>query len=225
MSKINRGLEKGTLNLLAGSKLLDLLKSDKELFLGIRNNYFNVYFMGASIGKGFVNRKNQTLKIANKYLNSSLASGYSDITVAYLIKNLSSIKNEVKKFQVKKFEKIAQQKLVINNNLNPDSEWYCVDMEYVQQRENSDKDKYGRFDIIAISKQKQDDGKYKVALIELKVGFGAFSGFTDDFRKKMISNPNYFKRQKNCKVKVGSGILGHLYDYIGYTASGNLRLA
>ena len=69
-------------------------------------------------------------------------------------------------------EKIAQQKLCINNNLNPKAEYYCIDLEYIRQRKSKDEELSGRFDIIALSKNKP----YSVALIELKFGKDAISG-------------------------------------------------
>ena len=56
--------------------------------------------------------------------------------------------------------------MFIENNSNPDSEWFCIDIEYAKTGQ------HGRFDIIAISKERP----HKVALIELKYGKHALGG-------------------------------------------------
>lgn len=57
-------------------------------------------------------------------------------------------------------EKKAQSRLVIGNNNNPASRWFCIDVEYTKPAQKA------RFDIIAISKERP----HKVALIEVKYG-------------------------------------------------------
>ena len=75
------------------------------------------------------------------------------------------------------WEKDTQQALILKNNkncLDNKSNWLCIDMEYIKQRENKDSNQgysFGRFDIIAVNKK-----NYKVALIELKVGKKAIGG-------------------------------------------------
>jgi hypothetical protein len=73
-------------------------------------------------------------------------------------------------------EKKALSKLVISNNRNQDSNWFCIDVEYVKPFDNqAEKDKAGfsgRFDIIALSKEQP----HRVALIKLKYGSGAIGG-------------------------------------------------
>lgn len=73
-------------------------------------------------------------------------------------------------------EKKAQSKLVLSNNENKASNWFCIDVEYVKsfynQKEKDEAKLNARFDIIALSKKEP----HKVALIELKYGINAISG-------------------------------------------------
>ena len=62
-------------------------------------------------------------------------------------------------------EKNAQQMLVMANNTNPTSKWFCFDIEYEQSIRNQQKNHFvGRTDILAISKK----SPHRLAVIELK---------------------------------------------------------
>jgi len=118
-------------------------------------------------------------------------------------------------------EKDVQQKLMLCNNLCADSKWYCVDMEYNSPRQKEKDPAFGRFDVIAVSKE-AIDGRNKIALIELKIGSAAYSGlnyplctltqynFLDHAQREFIDNGT------RKLLKVGSGIVGHLCDYIRF---------
>ena len=83
----------------------------------------------------------------------------------------------------------SRNELVCKNNSNVNSKWYCIDIEYVKQRENNQENEggqFGRFDIIAVSKEK----KHRVALIELKYNKYAMGG--------------------------DSGVVKHVSDYINF---------
>jgi hypothetical protein len=66
--------------------------------------------------------------------------------------------------------------LVLLNNKNKNSNWFCIDIEYIKQFHNqvekNEADFNGRFDVIALSK----DIPHKVAFIELKYGSRAMGG-------------------------------------------------
>lgn len=168
-----------------------------ELFLGIRNNYVNIYYKGmniAKIGGGFTKAQ-----ISNKYLGIE-KEGYKSITCEELKKYYADIKKYIIAHvnDQKKREKEVQQQLMINNNNNKKSNWICIDMEYDKQRKNKeDGEKSGRFDIIAVHKEKP----YRVALIELKVGASAISGKSGILKhakdwKKVIKEKMYDKTLK-----------------------------
>lgn len=123
-------------------------------------------------------------------------------------------------------EKECQQKIFINNNINfkmDKSNWFCLDMEYVMKRENSNEESFGRFDLIAISKKEYGE-KYKIALIELKCGTSSFAGFSDEFKTHFANDNKSFYNGETPVKKIGSGILGHAYDYIRYLNSDKFKI-
>lgn len=231
---IGRGLESNIIEALKSSSLLPLIsndnfKIDEKLFLGIRNNYFNLYYKGASIAKVTLKNNKLCFSIAEKYISLDNDSKYKSISEEEFINNVDKYKTNIDKFQVEKgkMEKIAQQRILINNNINfkmGKSNWFCLDMEYVMERENNSEDSFGRFDLIAISK-KQSGEKHKIALIELKYGTSAFSDFSDEFKKQYANDNKSFYNGKIPVKKIGSGILGHAYDYIRYLNSGKYKTA
>ncbi len=170
--EIGRGLKGKKLEMFGKSDWYQFYKEKDELFLGIRNNYVNFYYKGMNIAKiegGFTKAK-----ISNKYLGIE-KKGYKSITCEELEKYYADIKKYVIAHvnDQSKREKEVQQQLMMNNNSNKNSNWICIDMEYDKQRKNiEDGEKSGRFDIIAVHKEKP----YRVALIELKVGASAISG-------------------------------------------------
>ena len=179
--KLMRGLDEEHLEKLKNSKWLSFYKKHKEeLFLGIRNNYINLYYKGMNIAKvqGRFNKAYISARFIYKDFNGE--NKYQSITYEdFEQKYETVIKPEVEK-HIKKnklWEKETQQALILKNNKNCNnnrSNWICIDMEYIKQRKNSDsngKNSFGRFDIIAVNKK-----SYKVALIELKVGKNAIGG-------------------------------------------------
>ena len=140
-------------------------KHTDELFIGIRDGYLNIYYNCASIAK--IRTKRGTIgkaAIDKYYTNNKLSSLTADeFEERYEeIKKNSDAKNDL--------EKKSQERLVLDNNNNPHSDWYCLDVEYMKSIEG--KLKNWRFDIIAISKK----APHRVALIELKYGSGAIGG-------------------------------------------------
>jgi hypothetical protein len=111
------------------------------------------------------------------------------LTFEEIEKEFSNIVSTAKKTykDQKLYEKICQQWIVNNNNLN-DSNCFLVDMEYTHQGK-----RLGRFDLIAISRKPFPNKKYKVYLIELKVG-----------------TKSYGKKSSDC------GIIGHIRDYLKF---------
>ena len=202
-------------------RLCHLIKTDKDLFIGIRYDSVNLYYMGASAGK--ITKTSQKLKyeFSPGYWKSE-SEKPADIEA--FLDNVDLVKKNIKKYQNgetgngKKREKIAQQAMVCANNKNSDAKWFCIDMEYVMSQTDRSQLKFGRFDIVAITKEKQrDNGKYGVALIELKHGCGAYGvnatkyhAITDQNIIKDIIALNY---QENV---FGCGITGHVYSYLQY---------
>lgn len=145
-----------------------------DLLFGIRNGYVNLYYNCDSIAKITKNRKGQLqAEISDYYLKgkkseSRLKLSADEVCDKYDIITMNSEHRSTP-------EKKAQQALVVGNNSNPNSKWFCFDVEYKKSYANTDdrKDNFtGRFDIVAISKAKP----HQIAFIELKYGSGAIGG-------------------------------------------------
>lgn len=144
-------------------------KHKDEIIVGIRSDYINLYYNCDSIAKISANKKELEAEISKYYLNEE--KGYHKLSPEKLCDNYKLIKEQSDKRH--KLEKQAQERLVIDNNKNEHSNWYCFDVEYKKAFANlSSRDIGGRFDIMAISK----DYPHKVALIELKYGASAIGG-------------------------------------------------
>ncbi len=174
--KITRGITKEFAEAFNKSDLKRLYDKNKhELFLGIRNGYINLYYQGASISKTEYKKKSNNLSciLSTKYFYTDVKkNSYIALSDRDIFQNYKLIKRNITNLTKKTDQKIAQQQLVNNNNSNPNTNWYCIDMEYSKQRNNSNEIPYGRFDIIALSKTPP----HKVALIELKYGDRAIGG-------------------------------------------------
>ncbi len=205
--KIGRGLDGKMIEALKESEIIKLYERHKrELFLGIRNNYVNLYYNGASICKIEYQPKKKTLMFTthSEYLEGIVQKNEIN-SKKYVVKNdASHIINNYKAILTiidknyssseGKAEKTAQQKLIKNSNLNCKAEWFCIDMEYIRQRENKQEDSFGRFDIIAIKKEQP----HTIALIELKVGSNVIGG-NSGIAKHLEDYNEYFDKKMTQK--------------------------
>lgn len=183
MGKITRGISKEFAEAFKKCALHELYENNKdELILGVRNNYLNIYYNCDSIAKVKYNRKTKEISCETdrKYIDGeSRKQGDKDKVFKGPPKDLVAHYKNLKINSDKKStnEKKAQSKLYILNN-NKDSNWFCIDVEYVKAFKNrAEKAESGfnaRFDIIAVSKSKESS--YRVALIELKYGSGSIGG-------------------------------------------------
>lgn len=203
--KITRGISKDFAEAFKQSELYELYGEHKdELFIGVRNNYLNLYYNCDSIA--MIEYKKRDKKIVckiDKYFLDGNHYNSKDKEKRYKIeqKEICNQYDVIKKHSNKKAtpEKKAQSKLVLLNNENLDSNWFCIDFEYVKsfnnKAEKKEADFNGRFDIIALSKMKP----HKVALIELKYRSGAIGGksgiykHVEDFSK--FCEKGYFEGQ------------------------------
>ena len=228
LSDIIINFKKGTNNY--GIKdIIDLLKANSKgadsCFVGIRNNYINIYYRGNSMMKVTFDDTGAFKEaiIHKKFWDNKLTSDYVNITDYNLLKP-HKIKSKISALLGKKnvLEKERQQMIIQQNNTCTYTKWFCVDMEYIMERKNSDEDNYGRFDIVAISTERNSNNKYVVSLVELKLGADAFSGITDEARLYLdnkIQNGEYLKVTDS--IKIGSGIVGHFSDFIRYLEDTN----
>ncbi|MDO9152971.1 MAG: hypothetical protein Q7U47_04570 [Paludibacter sp.] len=184
--KITRGISKDFAKAFKQSELYELYGKHKdELFIGIRNNYMNLYYNCDSIAK--ITYTNGSIRCEiDKYYLDGIHYGSKEKEKRYKIKPVQICEQyeEFKKNSDDKAtsEKKAQSKLVLLNNGNKNSNWFCIDVEYIKQfKDKTEKEKAdfnGRFDIIALSKDKP----HRVALIELKYGNGAIGGNSGIFK-------------------------------------------
>lgn len=219
-----RGLTDQQIDALTHDNELMTLIKRPELFLGIRNGYFNLYFLGASAGRfSFPDTGGLKIETHHKYLGTD-GKGYQTISRDEFLYRLDGILTSIQTHQKSGKgweEKVAQQALLMANNRNPDSGWYCADMEYVQQRQSSREPCYGRFDIVAISRAPGAEGRHRAALIELKVGSASYeSKLPKEIREQIEDGTFSIDR---CETSLGSGIVGHLADFYRFEKAGQFR--
>lgn len=205
-------------------ELMALLQHPK-LFLGIRNGYFNLYFHGASVGRfSFPNTGGLKIETHHKYLGTG-GKGYQTIPRDEFFRRLDGILESILRTHQESGkgweEKTAQQALLMANNRNPNSGWYCVDMEYIQQRQSGREPCYGRFDIVALSRAPDAEGRHRVALIELKVGSTSYKSALSKEIRGQIEDGTFFIDR--CETGLGSGIVGHLADFYRFEKAGQFR--
>lgn len=134
-------------------------KHKDEIIIGIRDRYINLYYNCDSIAKIYVD-KPSIAKLKSYYTDEKarILSDKDYVSFYDIIKKNSDRGN--------KKEKQAQERLFIDNNSNPSSGWFCIDVEFTKSLRGKNTAEDWRFDIIAISKT----APYRVALIELKYG-------------------------------------------------------
>lgn len=192
--KLARGISQEFADAFKQSDLYNLYKENRdELIIGVRNNYLNLYSNCDSIAKiTFPYKKQLNCSISNYYLEGKNRKDKKYLTLTpYEIKsNYETIKKNSNDRSTP--EKKAQSKLFILNNKNEESNWYCIDVEYVKQFKNiqhrMNAEFQARFDFIAVSKK----APHRIALIELKYGSGSIGG--DSGIYKHVKDFNNFKR-------------------------------
>ncbi len=139
------------------------VKHKDNIIIGVRDGYINLYYNCDSIAKISCNTRSLKGEISPYYINNERGNR-KNISESEIVQYYEDIKR--RSDDRKKLEKQAQARLFIENNNNPNSEWFCIDIEYAKTGQ------HGRFDIIALSKR----SPHKVALIELKYGNHALGG-------------------------------------------------
>lgn len=223
-----------------------------NFFLGVRENYPSIYYMGMSIASVNAIKKGGGCSYSVSYfylkgvkdLNGNKpyddkSKGYFSLSsdVFWEEENFKQILKNVRKHVLGYgelahvyLEKACQQWIINNNNSNPKSNWYYVDMEYIYKEDGQKSDHpFGRADIIAISKKPDKNGVFSVAFVELKVGTGAYgiSIKVPDSIKDKEKRSEYREQVKNylgeslwreevIGVKLGSGLASHVVDFMHF---------
>lgn len=197
----NRGLKDDHMLFKDPAYIVEMVKNrDNEYWLGIRDNKAMLYYMGGKIleidqfGYLSFNEKYIEYYNENEHTNFPLIGSFNDIED--WLNNESMLRTVISYFQSENHEeKRIQQQIMLENNRSSNSDWYLVDMEYSVAGS-----KYGRFDMIAIPKNRAENNLHKIMLIELKNRTGAFSGSV-----KKDENDNI--------ISYGSGIAGHINNF------------
>jgi len=192
-----------------------------EFWMGMRNkNTVMIYYKGGKILEisptGLLSFDNNYIKEEERNKIPGVFNDVGDwLSKKEIIKEAISKRQQGEEGKQGR-EKIVQQEIMVKNNKNIKSDWFLVDMEYSSVKNAK---KYGRFDMIALSREKNERGKHTIGIIELKAGIGAIDGVKakrDSNDKKIIIGVK----------ERGSGIDGHIkkvYDFL-YDSNANTNL-
>ena len=237
------------------SKMIEVIKEDQSLisllkkpdiFLGIRDEYCNIYYRCASMGRISLSYGKMVIEIHKRYfegISETYTESCDPEKVTYQSKDYRKFRDEGRDtfysntdnireniddvcHRLQKREKIIQQALVMKNNQNPDSDWFCVDLEYVQKRDDKRESAYGRFDIVAVRKQPDENGKHSVAIIEIKSGSSAYAPSLPQKVYQEKVNEKISAEDFDIDTylwSLGSGILGHMADFYRFEHRKNIN--
>lgn len=181
-----RGINSNLISAFKNSKLCQFIRENPdELLACIRNDAIGIYYNADRIAmvkvdcSGNLKCKINSYYLSDYYLHSDhnkrTKGAEKTLSPEEIVKSFEKIK---KNSDVRSTpEKKAQQALVSANNANKDSGWVCVDIEYRQSTKTQttldEAEQFkGRFDIVALSKEKP----HRIAIIELKYNDSAIGG-------------------------------------------------
>lgn len=191
-----------------GFLIAKVIQSGFEYDLQIRNNYFNLYYKGNSIGKISYSTKTQLykVKIHNKFINKKIKERFTRKEGTYLIfmlrkeqlhplfssKNLSSMAQKVK--NVKHQEETAFEQMIMTDNVKR-QDLIIIDRQIVDATGRT------KMDLLALTQKKDND--YQFCVIEVKLGNnpelqGAVSGQLKEYIDRISDN---FEDYKKCYEK------------------------
>lgn len=203
-----RGIKKELIDKFNNSPLYPLVNQDNDLLVCIRNNAIGIYHLADRVAMVRLDKNRELVCDVNDFYITGSSTGKEHSRTA---KEISEKINVIKANSRKRItpEKNAQHNLILKNNLNPDSEWFCTDMEYRQSQkvQNVTEDAFnGRFDIIAVSKK----SPYRIAVIELKYNSCAISGHSGIV--KHIKDFNVFSKSTVCQENLKREIVCQLHN-------------
>lgn len=197
-----------------------IIQSGFEYDLQIRDNYFNLYYKGNSIGKISYSTKTKKYKISihNKFINKKIEERFKPQRIeSYLIftllkkqlhplfssQNLLSMAQKVKEIYYQ--EETTFEQMVMTDNVNrPDL--IIIDRQII---DNTAKTK---MDLLALTKNKDND--YQFCIIEVKLGnnselksrvIAQLNGYHDRISKNFKDYKECY--EKNFKQKQELGLL------------------
>jgi len=199
-----------------------IIQSGFEYDLQIRDNYFNLYYKGNSIGKISFNSKLGLYRIAihNKFISKKIKDRFNPIEQNnYLIfylknnllhplfssNNLLSIAQKVK--DVKYQEETTFEQMLMTDNVNR-RDLIIIDRQIVDTVSRT------KMDLLALSQIKNKDNDYRFCVIEVKLGNnpelrGKVSIQLKEYISRISNNFSDYKKcyEKNFKQKQELGLL------------------
>jgi hypothetical protein len=179
------------------SPILEFVHEDKDLILGIRDDYINIYYRCGNMTK--LTRKQNTGGYEAEFdehyaLKPEHKQIVTDSKQINQIKSLADSKNWVESMRQFKtimdyhfsnapkeaLEKYVQQLIVLENNVfrsAADTDYFIVDVEYQVPKASAGEDTY-RFDLVGLrwdstGSARKSSQNCKLAIIEVKYGDGA----------------------------------------------------
>jgi len=153
-----------------------IIRSGFEYDLQIRNNYFNLYYKGSSLGKVSYNKnlKQYRIEIHTKFINDKIRNGFkseqsgnywifklppSQLHPLFSSRNLASMSQKVKEVNFQ--EEISFEQMLMTDNLNR-KDLIIVDRQIVDTTDRT------KMDLLALKQKKNHD--YSFCIIEVKLG-------------------------------------------------------
>lgn len=154
-----------------------IIQSGFEYDLQIRNNYFNLYYKGNSLGKISYSTKTQLYKaeIHNKFINKKIKERFTPKEGTYLVftlrkeqlhplfssQNLSSMAQKVKNVNYQ--EEIAFEQMIMTDNVKR-QDLIIIDRQIVDATSKT------KMDLLALTQMQKEDNDYQFCVIEVKLG-------------------------------------------------------
>ncbi len=197
-------------------------QSGFEYDLQIRNNYFNLYYKGNSLGKISYNKKLKQYRIGihTKFINDKIkkrkgfkperSGNYlifklspSQLHPLFSSRNLASMSQKVKEVNFK--EEISFEQMLMTDNLNRE-DLIIIDRQIVDTTDRS------KMDLLALRQKKNHD--YSFCIIEVKLGNnselkGYVIGQLDSYIQKISRSFEQYKKcyELNLRQKQGLGLI------------------
>jgi len=158
-----------------GFLIAKIIRSGFEYDLQIRDNYFNLYYKGNSMGKISYSTKTQLYKVEihNKFIIKKIEERFKPKEGTYLVfmlrkeqlhplfssQNLLSMAQKVKEIYYQ--EEITFEQMIMTDNLNR-SDLIIIDRQIVDRVIRT------KMDLLALKQKKNND--YQFCIIEVKLG-------------------------------------------------------